>query len=136
MNSYIKIKVHLISCINFVNVIFEGVCYMSLDTIESAINYTLINPDSTCSLDQYPLKPSYTHTGFTLCQVEHHLRTKFATPILHAIDNRKNYDIFLYIYITIDKFNYIFLKFSVIFIFVVIMLVQYYVILIRSGVFF
>lgn len=28
------------------------------------------------------------------CQVEHHIRTKFATPILQAIDNFKCYDIF------------------------------------------
>ena len=25
--------------------------------------------------------------GFTPCQFEHYVRTKFATPILHAIDN-------------------------------------------------
>ena len=28
------------------------------------------------------------------CQVENHVRIKFATPILYAIDNFKNYDIF------------------------------------------
>ena len=34
-------------------------------------------------------------TGRSLhCQVEHHVRTKFATPILYAIDNFKNYEIF------------------------------------------
>ena len=34
-------------------------------------------------------------TGRSLhCQVENHMRTKFATPILYAIDNFKNYDIF------------------------------------------
>ena len=27
------------------------------------------------------------------CQVEHHVRIKFATPILHAIENFKIYDI-------------------------------------------
>jgi hypothetical protein len=27
-------------------------------------------------------------------QVKHHVRIKFATPMLHAIDNFKNYDIF------------------------------------------
>ena len=32
--------------------------------------------------------------GFTPCQVEHHVQTKFATPILHAIDSFKDYDIF------------------------------------------
>jgi hypothetical protein len=40
---------------------------------------------------------------FTPCQVEHHVRTKFATPILHAIDNFKHYNFFFYIYITIDN---------------------------------
>ena len=34
-------------------------------------------------------------TGRSLhCQVENHVRTKFATPIFYAIDNYKNYDIF------------------------------------------
>ena len=34
-------------------------------------------------------------TGRSLhCQVENHVRTKFATPILYAIDNFKIYDIF------------------------------------------
>ena len=28
------------------------------------------------------------------CQVEHHVRDKFATPILYGIDNFKIYDIF------------------------------------------
>ena len=33
-------------------------------------------------------------TGRSLhCQVEHHVQTKFATPILHAIDNLKIDDI-------------------------------------------
>ena len=42
-------------------------------------------------------------TGRSLhCQVEHYVRTKFATPILHAIDSFRIYDIFFYIYITID----------------------------------
>ena len=27
-------------------------------------------------------------------QAEHHMQTKFVTPILYAIDNFKNYDIF------------------------------------------
>ena len=34
------------------------------------------------------------HGEITPCQVEHHVRTKFATPILYAIDNFKNYDFF------------------------------------------
>ena len=42
------------------------------------------------------------------CQVEHHVQTKFATPILHAIDNFNIYGIFLYIYITIDSIFCIF----------------------------
>ena len=34
-------------------------------------------------------------TGRSLhCQVENHVRTKFATPILYAMDNFRNYDIF------------------------------------------
>ena len=37
-------------------------------------------------------------TGRSLhCQVENHVRTKFANPILYAIDNFTNYDIFLHI---------------------------------------
>ena len=44
-----------------------------------------------------------TPTGRLLhCQVEHHVRDKFATPILYGIDNFKFYDIF-YIYLTIDN---------------------------------
>jgi hypothetical protein len=31
---------------------------------------------------------------FTPCQVEHHMWTKFATPILHAIDKFENCDFF------------------------------------------
>ena len=31
-------------------------------------------------------------------QVEHHVRDKFATPILYGIDNFKFYDIFLHIH--------------------------------------
>jgi hypothetical protein len=48
--------------------------------------------------------------GFTLCQVEHHVQTKFARyPILHAIDIFKNYDIFpTYTYPLILSFVYIF----------------------------
>ena len=38
------------------------------------------------------------HGGSTSCQFEHHMRKKFATPILHVIDNFKNYDIHFYIY--------------------------------------
>ena len=34
------------------------------------------------------------HGEITPCQVEHHVRTKLATPILYAIDNFKNYDFF------------------------------------------
>ena len=35
-----------------------------------------------------------TNGKVTPLSVEHHVRTKFATPILHAIDNFKIYDIF------------------------------------------
>jgi len=45
------------------------------------------------------------------------VRIKFATPILHAIDNSKDYDIFLCIYITIDNIFLYSLNFLVIFIF-------------------
>jgi hypothetical protein len=41
--------------------------------------------------DRVPhLEGEMEHGGFTACQVEHHVRTKFATPILHAIDNFEN----------------------------------------------
>ena len=30
------------------------------------------------------------HQGFTPCQVEHHVWTKFVTSILHVIDDFKN----------------------------------------------
>ena len=43
-------------------------------------------------------------TGRSLhCQVEHHMQTKFATSILHAIDNFELYDTFFYIYMIIDS---------------------------------
>ena len=34
------------------------------------------------------------HGEFTPCQFEHHVRPKFATPILHVINNFKNYEFF------------------------------------------
>jgi hypothetical protein len=41
------------------------------------------------------------------CQVEHHMQTKFATPILHAIDNIKKYDIFsTYIFVGFHPFRF------------------------------
>ena len=76
------------------------------------------------------------HRGFTQCQVEHHMWIKFGTPILHAIDNFENYDIFFYIYIIIDISFVNYFKFLVIFIFVVIVLVQFGIILLRNGVFY
>ena len=43
-------------------------------------------------------------TGRSLhCQVKHRVRTKFAAPILHAIDKFKIYDFFFQMYITIDS---------------------------------
>jgi hypothetical protein len=36
----------------------------------------------------------FIHGGDTPCQFEHHVRRKFATPILHVINNFKNYEIF------------------------------------------
>ena len=70
------------------------------------------------------------------CQVEHHVWTNFATPILHAIDNFNIYD-FLYIYIIIDNIFCIYnFRIWVIFIFVVIFLVQLCVILVGNGMFY
>ena len=47
-------------------------------------------------------------TGRSLhCQVENHVRTKFATPILYAMDIFKNYDIFsTYTYILIISIGF------------------------------
>ena len=72
------------------------------------------------------------------CQVEHHVQTKFATPILHAIDNFNIYGIFLYIYITIDSIFciFVFWNFSHLHFFVVIFLVQFCFILARNGMFY
>ena len=39
-------------------------------------------------------RPSLVHGEFTPCQFEHHVRPKFATPILHVINNSKNYEMF------------------------------------------
>ena len=58
--------------------------------------------------------------GSLHCQIEHHVRDKFATPILHGIDNFKNYDIFSTYCIHnpfITSFFNVFLKFLVIVIF-------------------
>ena len=53
-------------------------------------------------------------TGRSLhCQVENHVQTKFATPILYAIDNFKNYDFFsIYTQPLIVSFVYFFEIFS------------------------
>jgi hypothetical protein len=53
------------------------------------------------------------------CQVDHHVRTKFATPILHAKDNFKFYNIFSTYKLPLIVYFYIYLNFLVIFIFVV-----------------
>ena len=76
-------------------------------------------------------------TGRSLhCQVEHHQRTKFATPILHVIDNFKIYDIFPHIH-TIDSIFFIyFLIFLVIIKFSINFLVQFCVILVRNNMFY
>ena len=50
----------------------------------------------------YLTRYNYSHGGLTACQVEHHVRTKFATPILQFIDNFEIM-IFFYIYITFDN---------------------------------
>ena len=68
------------------------------------------------------------------CQVEHHVRTKFATPLLHAIGNFEFYDIF-FLHIIHNHLLYIFLKFVLIFFFVVIVLVQFGVIIVRNNMF-
>ena len=55
-----------------------------------------------------------TSTGRLLhCQVEHHVRDNFATPILYDIDNFEFYDIFsTYTYPLITSFVYFFEIFS------------------------
>ena len=45
-------------------------------------------------LESHIVMHSMSHGEITPCQVEHHVRTNFATPILYAIDNLKNYDFF------------------------------------------
>jgi len=44
------------------------------------------------------------------CQVENHMQTKFATPILYAIDNFKMLIFFFYMYITIDNIHFLILS--------------------------
>ena len=88
------------------------------------------NGRNVCGLE-VPHRP---HGGFTPCQIEHHVWTKFATPILHAIFRNLWY--FFYIYITIDNiFCICFWNFSSSSFFVVIILIQFYVILVRNGMF-
>jgi hypothetical protein len=62
-----------------------------------------------CDNNMWQHSPSI-FTGRSLhCQVENHVRTKFATPILYAIDNSKNYDIFsMYTWPLIVSFVYFF----------------------------
>ena len=70
-------------------------------------------------------------------EVEHHVQGNFATPILYGIDNFIFYDIFFYIYISIENiFCIYFLKFLAIFFSRVIVLVQFYIILVRNGMFY
>jgi hypothetical protein len=69
------------------------------------------------------------------CQVEYHVRTKFVTPILHAIYSFAIYDIFFYIYITIDSIFGIWFEMFSHHLFVVIVLIQFCVILVRNGMF-
>ena len=38
------------------------------------------------SSERLPFVLPLLHGGFTPCQVEHHMRTEFATHILHAIE--------------------------------------------------
>ena len=44
----------------------------------------------------------FLHRGVTSCQVEHHMRTKFATPTLHAIDIFKSSNLVIFLYYVID----------------------------------
>ena len=75
-------------------------------------------------------------TGRSLhCQVINHVRTKFATPILYAINNFKIYDFSIYTYPLITSFLYIFWNFLSSPFFLVIFLVQFYIILVRNGMF-
>jgi hypothetical protein len=69
-------------------------------------------------------------------QVKDQVRTKFATPIIYAIDNFKNYNIFFYIYMTIDNiFCIFFWNFWSSSFFLIIVLVQFCIILVRNNMF-
>ena len=60
------------------------------------------------------------HGEITPCQVEHHVWTKFATPILYAIDNFKKYDFWkkiLHIHNHWQSLLYMILEFLVVFVF-------------------
>ena len=57
------------------------------------------------------------HRVITPWQVEHHVRTKFATPILYAIDNFKNCNFFLHTRNHWEYLLYMILEFLVVFIF-------------------
>jgi len=60
----------------------------------------------------------WTQTDCTAYDCPSYVQTKFANPILYAIDNIEHYGISLYIYTTIDAIFFIlFLNFLVIFIF-------------------
>jgi hypothetical protein len=64
------------------------------------------------------------------------VRTKFVALILYVIDNFNNCDVFFHIYIIINSIFEFFLNFVVISILVVIVLVQFYVILVGNGMFY
>ena len=51
--------------------------------------------ETLASESEAPTRHYYVnHGGFTPCQFEDYVWTKFTTPILHPIDNFKNCDIF------------------------------------------
>ena len=76
------------------------------------------------------------HKGFTPYQVEHHVRTKLATPILHVIYHFQNHDIFFYIYITINAIFLFFLIVSHLHFCSSFILIQLCVILVINGIFY
>ena len=65
--------------------------------------------DLWAGIRRYTMWIHFVARGFTPCQVEHHVRTKFAIPVLLAIDNFLKLWYFFYIYVTIDNIFSIYL---------------------------
>ena len=62
----------------------EKVNLMHLDDFRASLyGETLV----LCGVLDCLLAATFLSGGFTPCQFEHHVRPKFATPILHVIDN-------------------------------------------------